>query len=67
MERERKVRGESGGGSEAIREWPTAGTFIISYCKEARWDNWSPKLNVQHAFLMRPHCCSFNIKAGDCR
>lgn len=44
-----------------VREWPTAGTFIISHCKEARWDNWSPKLNAQHAFLMSPHWCSFNI------
>lgn len=39
----------------------TAGAFIISHCKGARWDNWSPKLNVQHAFLMSLHRCSFNI------
>lgn len=60
-ERKREVRGESGGGSEAIGEWPTAGFFIISHCEGARWDNWSPKLNAQHAFLMSSHCCSFNI------
>lgn len=59
--RKREVRGESGWGSEAVGEWSTAGAFIISHCKGARWDNWSPKLNAQHAFLMSPHCCSFNI------
>lgn len=55
------MRGESGSDSEAIGEWPTAGAFIICHCKGARWDNWPPKLNVQHAFLMSPHCCLFNI------
>lgn len=53
--REEEERGESGWGREAIREWPAAGVFIISHCKEARWDNWSLTLNTQHAFLMSPH------------
>lgn len=59
--RKREVRGESGWGSEATGEWPTAGAFISAIVEGARWDNWSPKLNAQHAFLMSPHCCSFNI------
>lgn len=55
------MRGE---GGEAIRETQAAGAcFIISPCNGSRWDNWPPKLNAQHAFLMSPHCCTFNIEA----
>lgn len=64
--RKREVRGEDGRGGEAIWEWQTTAGFfffiiIICRCKGARWDNWPPKLKAQHAFLMSPHCCSFNI------
>lgn len=37
------------------------GLLLSAIVEGARWDNWSPKLNAQHAFLMSPHCCSFNI------
>lgn len=65
VEREkREVIGEGSWGAEAIRGTQAAGAcFIISHCNGSRWDNWPPKLNAQHAFLMSPHCCTFNIEA----
>lgn len=50
--------------AEAIQGTQAAGAcFIISHCNGSRWDNWPPKLNAQHAFLMSPHCCTSNIEA----
>lgn len=60
----RGVIGEGSWGGQAIRGTQAAGAcFIISHCNGSRWDNWPPKLNAQHVFLMSPHCCTFNIEA----